>query len=500
MSSIDSLLALPLPLRAWIESVTRRKVVSASRHLAGASREAWSVDVEVAPADGADNEDDAGAGAGAGEPDVTSAEPSRLFLLHDRGSSGGSARDAAVLRALRGSAVPVPQVVGLDETNGTLLLERIEGRSDFPAVDHESERDPTARHLMELTGRLHAIEPQTLHIPHLKIPASLADSAHEPLVRARGAAAALGAEIEPFFLFALGWLERNVPASDARCALIHSDMGPGNFLFEGGRVMAIVDWEVAHFGDPMEDLAAIAVRDMATPIGHLPTRFAEYQASSGIDVDLERVGYYRALVLVRNSLMIGLGLAHPPEGFDVVEMTMYQTLLIRAAALVICDCLGVERPEIDVVDAPVDADANGDAAADANSEVAADSRLAPLINAAQRDLETIVTPELPAGLAAHRADGAARILATLAHESRVGSALDRAELDEITFMLGERPTNRTQADNRLRIVFEAPDENAGEHDVRWARYFARRLLRLSERRRPLMASLMDRLPQSLENR
>ena len=43
--------------------------------------------------------------------------------------------------------------------------------------------------------------------------------------------------------------------------------------------------------------------------------------------------------------MIGLGLAHPTPDFDVEEMTMYQTLLTRAAALVLCDNLGVARPE-----------------------------------------------------------------------------------------------------------------------------------------------------------
>ena len=124
-------------------------------------------------------------------------------------------------------------------------------------------------------------------------------------------------------------------------------MGPGNFLHQDGRITGIVDWEVAHYGDPMEDLAAIAVRDMATPVGSLSLRLHEYEQSCGIEVDLDRIHYYRALVLVRNSLMIGLGLAHPADGFDVDEMTMYQTLLVRAAALVLCDNLGVERPSVE---------------------------------------------------------------------------------------------------------------------------------------------------------
>ena len=71
-----------------------------------------------------------------------------------------------------------------------------------------------------------------------------------------------------------------------------------------GRVTAVLDWEVAHWGDAMEDLAAIAVRDMATPVGHLPTRFAEYATASGATVDLYRVACDRVLVLTRNAMLI----------------------------------------------------------------------------------------------------------------------------------------------------------------------------------------------------
>jgi len=448
---------LPGPLREWVGGLGVGEIVSARRHLAGASRDAFRIDISRS---------------------ASEAEAQRLFLMCDKGSGGGSARDAAVLRALAETPIPVPPVVGQDEGLGALLLEYMPGRSDFPSVDHASEREPTARHLMELTATLHGLEPASLEIPHLSIPASLAESAREPLARAREVVSGLGPNVDPFFRFALGWLERNVPPGESRCSLVHSDMGPGNFLFQVGRVTAVVDWEVAHFGDPMEDLAAIAVRDMATPVGHLPTRFAEYEAAAGVDIDLTRVGYYRALVLVRNSLMIGLGLAHPVEGFDVAEMTMYQTLLMRAAALVICDCMGVERPRLE---AP-----RGTGSLD------------PLLAAAQLDLESVVIPALPSGLAAQRAGGVDRVLATRAHADRVGPGLDRAEIEDLASVLEERPATLPDGELRLHALFEERDHGVEDDGRRWASYFARRLLRLGERRRPLMAHLMDRLPQPLE--
>ena len=112
---------LPSDLRDWIEATTGGSVVEAHRHLAGASRQAWSVDVK--------RDGDALA----------------LFALRDNLSgSGGSQRDAAVLRALRGTTVPVPEVHGDNAAlravlawrfaPATLAGEPVEGRLDVPVV------------------------------------------------------------------------------------------------------------------------------------------------------------------------------------------------------------------------------------------------------------------------------------------------------------------------------------------------------------------------------
>lgn len=49
--------------------------------------------------------------------------------------------------------------------------------------------------------------------------------------------------------------------SDGRLAVVHGDAGPGNFLHDGERVLALTDWEFAHLGDPREDwVFCIAIR------------------------------------------------------------------------------------------------------------------------------------------------------------------------------------------------------------------------------------------------
>ncbi len=52
------------------------------------------------------------------------------------------------------------------------------------------------------------------------------------------------------------WLTRNLPEPSARLCLVHGDYRSGNFLYnQAGEIPALLDWEMAHIGDPLEDLA-----------------------------------------------------------------------------------------------------------------------------------------------------------------------------------------------------------------------------------------------------
>jgi aminoglycoside phosphotransferase (APT) family kinase protein len=438
--------------RDWVERTTGGIVVRADRHLAGASRQAFSVDVRCG--------DDLLA----------------LFLLRDNlGSGGGSARDGAVLEALAGTAVPVPVVHAVSEELGALLLERVAGRSDFPAVDDDREREPTATHLMQLTAELHALDPASLAIGHLGRPGDPGMHAPEQLAKAEGAARLVGDRLAPLFAFALAWLRRNAPTDVARSSLVHSDMGPGNFLASGGRVTAVLDWEVAHWGDPMEDLAAIAVRDMATPVGHLPTRFAEYEAARGGPVDLRRVEWYRVLVLARNAMMIGLGLQHDAAALDRVQLTMFRSLLMRACALSLCDAVGVPRP----VESPL-----------AETPPTDDARLAAH---ALRDLRETVLPTVTGSFAGARGAGAAAVLEYLAHAQRTTPDYHARELDDLAALIGRRPADEVDGFGALRPLI---DDAAREAEL--AAFFGRHLLRRGMLLAPLLGPLADRHPQPLD--
>lgn len=302
---------MPEPIASWIESETGGRVVAAKRAGEGASRRAWAVDL-------------------AGPRGLEA-----LFCLCDASpSGGGSMRDAAVLRALEPTAIPVPAVLAASAALGAILLARVPGRSDFPSADAdvEAERELVARDLMRLTAVLHGLDPKRLAIAHLGAPGDPGCHADVQLARLDVLLEALANDALDLQRFAASALHRHPPTA-ARTSLVHSDMGPGNFLFEGRVVTAILDWEVAHWGDPMEDLAAIAVRDVATPIGSLSDRYAEYAAAGGPRPDPHAIAWYRVFILARNTALIALGLRQPLAQTDRESLERFQLLLLRALAL-----------------------------------------------------------------------------------------------------------------------------------------------------------------------
>ena len=69
---------------------------------------------------------------------------------------------------------------------------------------------------------------------------------------------------DPTLIFALDLfltLRRNKPRP-LPLVLVHGDFNPANFLYEGGRVTALIDWENSRIGDPREDLGWMTTMDI----------------------------------------------------------------------------------------------------------------------------------------------------------------------------------------------------------------------------------------------
>ena len=61
---------------------------------------------------------------------------------------------------------------------------------------------------------------------------------------------------QPVIRAAIRWLRRNPPPAAQKISVVHGDYRTGNFLYDtGGKIQGILDWEMVHLGDPLEDLA-----------------------------------------------------------------------------------------------------------------------------------------------------------------------------------------------------------------------------------------------------
>lgn len=164
-----------------------------------------------------------------------------------------------VLARAHAAGLPVPEPLVLDAegadlgTPGFLMREVAGGHaaSPFEPLPYGAAADETGRALFAALGRLQALAPDA------------ADRAALPVQDAAGRLAHWKAEIaahrlraEPIADAACRWLEAHLPPPSGPAALVHGDFRSGNFLVDAdGRLLALLDWEMAHIGDPMEDLA-----------------------------------------------------------------------------------------------------------------------------------------------------------------------------------------------------------------------------------------------------
>ena len=87
-------------------------------------------------------------------------------------------------------------------------------------------------------------------------------------------------------------------------------------MYLGGGVTAVVDWELAHLGDPMDDIAWLSLRATQEPLPDFPTRLREYEELSGNPIDDARVRYYRVMAETKLQVMSHRG---PRSGGDASD-------------------------------------------------------------------------------------------------------------------------------------------------------------------------------------
>lgn len=169
-----------------------------------------------------------------------------------------------VYRGMAGSDVPVPAVLWVEEDADWLggrffVMERIDGCETAPQALFRPPYDAVARtigeRLFEIGGRIAAFDWRAAGWDFLDAP-DPADCWRVELDDWSGRIEAARLDTQPVARFAIAWLRRNPPPPARRVSVVHGDHRTGNVLYdETGAIRGVLDWEMAHLGDPVEDLA-----------------------------------------------------------------------------------------------------------------------------------------------------------------------------------------------------------------------------------------------------
>ena len=251
---------LPDGMVEWIAEVGVGRVTRVERHIA--RREAWVVD--VARADGSVGE---------------------YFLRLDRGSAPAASpwsvhKEMRVVDTLFRAGLPVPEVHGWNGTLQAALYERVRGRDDLPVDTTPEQRRAVWDQFIGFVVDLHALEPRELDLADVL--AWPEDARAAALDEVEKLEQLMSVDVvEPLVTFGSQWLRRYAPTDLDRVVLVQGDTGPGNFLFENSQLTGVIDFEWAHFGDPMEDFGNMAVREFFYPSANLAEVFPLYEKLGG---------------------------------------------------------------------------------------------------------------------------------------------------------------------------------------------------------------------------
>jgi len=222
--------------------------------------------------------------------------------------------EAALLTAAASAGVPVPDVrlvLGASDGLGDgFVMDRIDGETIARKIlrddDFAAARPRMAAQCGEIAARVHAIDLDA--VPNLVRPVD-DDPTHTQLEQYRQYLDAF-AEPHPTFELGLRWLSERVP-EPARLTVVHGDFRNGNFIVGPDGIRSVLDWELAHIGDPIEDLGWLCVKAwrfgvVDHPVGGFGSYddlVGAYEAATGAPVDRDALRFWEAFGTLKWGVM-----------------------------------------------------------------------------------------------------------------------------------------------------------------------------------------------------
>ena len=211
--------------------------------------------------------------------------------------------EAELMQLAVASGIPGPEVFYVlrpeDQLGSGFIMQWLDGETLGQRINRAPGladiRPRLARQCGEILGKVHKLEWQDTaladQLPSIS-PAALVDQTWEYYRD-------LNVPV-PMIDYTWRWLRDNLPAN-SRHTLVHGDFRNGNLMVTSKGINAVLDWELAHIGDPMRDLGWLCVNSWRFGNSELPVGgfgevdelLAGYRETSGVEVDLQSLRFWQ---------------------------------------------------------------------------------------------------------------------------------------------------------------------------------------------------------------
>lgn len=409
----------------------------------------------------------------------------RMLPLYVRGARGPDfpspfdlSHEVRVHDMLEAHGFPVPHVFGRTDVGFTevLIMDRVPGNQGLMHEPDEKVRRRLMLDCIEHMAAMHKLTPQELARRGFDVPSTPRDIVWSgAIARLEQHYLTCGLPADPVIEFLRLWLRRNMPAGRVRPAFVTWDAA--QFLHHEGHLTALIDFELAHVGDPYMDLSPLRSRDTMEPFGDLRGAFHRYGELMGEPVDMAVVRYYEIAQLTATLMLQRPVLLRPDKNSDLVTHIVWYVESGRYALDVLAEVLHAERDILSPIDAG------------GSAHAASHRHLVASLHRAARDPQGADDPLAEFRRWRSRCDY--RLARHLQRVDEVGHAVAAAELADSCDVLARRCDDQAQADEAMlaRIRLEDPDD-----DVMFLRYLDRRIQRHSMLLGPPTALLTQHVP------
>jgi aminoglycoside phosphotransferase (APT) family kinase protein len=211
--------------------------------------------------------------------------------------------------------LPVPEPIALELDPAALdrpffVMEEITGcevASILNPDPYAANREKIGKQFWNVLGRIAAANPDQVGLGTIEGSRDVKECWRHEVARWEKVVDDDEREPQPIARAALRWLKRNPPPAAQKIAVVHGDYRTGNFLFDAkGDIRAILDWEMAHLGDPLEDLAWAldplwAHGDPHHPAGLLARADAVrvWEEASGLKADAKALAWWEVFASLK---------------------------------------------------------------------------------------------------------------------------------------------------------------------------------------------------------